>query len=264
MVNNPRGVIQKAFKWIQLIINSGNPSLQFRILATFLATPHLTCNLRRIKWLHIWTNLCIPWTITKQTQFKNSSKSNKWEKNKDIFWEFAKVPVTQETHIEVGEDIAKAICSGKFEVTFFFNLGWFIGKSSLPLRSDGSKRRVTGGNGPSRVVGMRLSVTKILVRTKQMLTGIHGAKFFIGLLYVFCLPHLLKMVQQWRKLYKTRLINFIFGWQSLTSFIGIWGMGNWNMLFVFWVHEYIYMYSSISPLKWGSPPSTVRFQCQLF
>lgn len=32
------------------------------------------------------------------------------------------VPETQETHIEVGEEIARAICSGKFEVTFFLSL----------------------------------------------------------------------------------------------------------------------------------------------
>jgi len=33
------------------------------------------------------------------------------------------LPVTQETHIEDGEEIARAICSGKFKVTFFLSLG---------------------------------------------------------------------------------------------------------------------------------------------
>jgi len=65
-----------------------------------------------------------------------------------------KVPVTQETHMEVGEEIARAICSGKFKVTFFLSLGSVMGRSSLPRRSDGSNRRVTGLNGPSKVVGM--------------------------------------------------------------------------------------------------------------
>jgi hypothetical protein len=62
--------------------------------------------------------------------------------------------VTQETHIEVGEEMASDICSGKFEVAFFLSLGWFIGKSSLPLRNEGSNLRVTGLKGPSRVVGI--------------------------------------------------------------------------------------------------------------
>lgn len=74
-----------------------------------------------------------------------------------------KVPVTQETHIEVGEEIARAICSGKFKVTFFLSLGWVMGRSSLPRRSDGSNRRVTGSNGPSKVVGMWVSVTVMMV-----------------------------------------------------------------------------------------------------
>lgn len=65
------------------------------------------------------------------------------------------LPVTQETHIEVGEDDkARAICSGKNEVTFLLSLGCSIGKSSLPLRSEGSNLVVTGLNGPSNVVGM--------------------------------------------------------------------------------------------------------------
>lgn len=63
--------------------------------------------------------------------------------------------MTQETHMEVGVERAKAICSGKSELTFLFlSLGWSIGKSSLPRRRDGSNRRVNGLNGPSKVVGI--------------------------------------------------------------------------------------------------------------
>lgn len=65
-----------------------------------------------------------------------------------------KLPVTQETQMEVGVDNAKAICSGKMEGTLLTSLGWLMGRSSLPRRREGSKRRVTGGKGPSRVVGM--------------------------------------------------------------------------------------------------------------
>ena len=86
------------------------------------------------------------------------------------------VPVTQETQIEVDEEIARAICSGKFEVAFFLSLGSSIGKSELPLRKDESKRRVTGSNGPSRVVGMWVSdsVTTIFVMIKKVVRGIHS------------------------------------------------------------------------------------------
>lgn len=57
--------------------------------------------------------------------------------------------------MEVGVERAKAICSGKSELTFLFlSLGWSIGNSSLPRRRDGSNRRVNGSNGPSKVVGI--------------------------------------------------------------------------------------------------------------
>lgn len=55
--------------------------------------------------------------------------------------------------MEVGEETARAICSGNGEGTLLASLGWSIGRSSLPLRSDRSKRRVSGLKGPSRVVG---------------------------------------------------------------------------------------------------------------
>jgi hypothetical protein len=50
-----------------------------------------------------------------------------------------------------------------------------MSKSSLPCRSDESNRRVAGSNGPSRVVGMLLSVTA----TKIMATEMQKVKSFI-------------------------------------------------------------------------------------
>jgi len=44
-----------------------------------------------------------------------------------------------------------------------------MGRSSLPRRSDGSNRRVTGLNGPSKVVGMWLSVTAMMVMKLQLI-----------------------------------------------------------------------------------------------
>ena len=44
MVNDPRGVIQEAFKWVQLTVNSGNPFCNTRILATFFPIPHIAQN----------------------------------------------------------------------------------------------------------------------------------------------------------------------------------------------------------------------------
>ena len=73
-----------------------------------------------------------------------------------------KLPVTQETHIEDGEESASEICSGKFPVTFLLNLGWSIGKSALPRRNEGSKRRVLGWKGPSRVVGIASIPAKLM------------------------------------------------------------------------------------------------------
>jgi hypothetical protein len=60
MVNDPRRVIQEAFKWVQLTVNRGRPFRYFRILATFFPIPHLARNRRRIKLGHIGTNLSIP------------------------------------------------------------------------------------------------------------------------------------------------------------------------------------------------------------
>lgn len=76
--------------------------------------------------------------------------------------------------------MAIAICSGKFNVTFFLSLGSSIGTSSLPLRKDESRRRVTGSNGPSRVVGMPASVTTISVMTKKVVRRIPDLRSFIG------------------------------------------------------------------------------------
>lgn len=97
------------------------------------------------------------------------------------------IPVTQETHIAVGDDIARAICSGKLEVTFLLSLGSSIGKSSLPLRNEGSKARVFGLKGPSKVVGMGCLVATIFVKIKSMSKAVQNLQFSIWVMYFCCL-----------------------------------------------------------------------------
>lgn len=59
--------------------------------------------------------------------------------------------------MDVGEETASAICSGNMDGTILTSRGWSMGRSSLPLRRDGSNFIVEGANGPSSVVGIRCS-----------------------------------------------------------------------------------------------------------
>lgn len=56
--------------------------------------------------------------------------------------------------MDVGEETASAICSGNMDGTLLASRGWSMGRSSLPLRRDGSNFVVEGANGPSSVVGI--------------------------------------------------------------------------------------------------------------
>ena len=70
--------------------------------------------------------------------------------------------------MEEGVDKAIAICSGKFEVTFLLSLGSVRGRSSLPRRREGLKRRVLGVKGPSSVVGMWSAETAMDVKRMRL------------------------------------------------------------------------------------------------
>lgn len=144
MMNNGGSVVQKPFEWVQLTINQRIPSLRELILATLFPIPHLTPDRSRIERSHISPNLSIPY---KQNQKIKHFAGNSGKKETII-------PVIHEIHMEEGEkEAARAICSGCMEVTRLARRGSSIGTSSLPRRREGSKRRVTGVNGPSRVVG---------------------------------------------------------------------------------------------------------------
>jgi hypothetical protein len=54
------------------------------------------------------------------------------------------VPVIHETQMDPGSESARAICSGKMEGTRFTRRGWEWGRSSLPVRREGSKGTVMG------------------------------------------------------------------------------------------------------------------------
>lgn len=99
-----------------------------------------------------------------------------------------------------------------------------MGKSPLPRRSDGSKRRVTGLNGPSRVVGIRaLDAIKSVVKIKMVIGGIihFVVRFIVGFLFL----ELIKMVRESRKMISLCVVKLLFFF-----FLGIFELDEWNIL----------------------------------
>lgn len=104
MMNDGRGVVQEPLERIQLAVDGGRPSLHKAMFSALPPVPNLARHSRWIHWGHILSNLSIP--CRSKPQFRpsnNRAKRRTITHQETTECRGSTVPVTQETHMEVGE-----------------------------------------------------------------------------------------------------------------------------------------------------------------